>query len=313
VTALGEDTIEVVRTRTLLGIALHDLVTDARITDGLSVDARPLTGGRVTPAFQTRSGAYGFRGLDGMTGLELPGTEAPHPDRPAGTAEFLVAVVDARARFLPTVLRVPVPSSGLITQADVLPFDSPPNGAQRPWGSSEPVSPADLPVYLFSAPSRVLPGHVAAVRANVVSVSDGRPAAFCRLDLVVETSASVRRRYVGVADAEGTVVVPFAYPRFGSAQDGAASPPEGGTPGVPPAARTWSIEVRVRHRPDVLEHHAGLPAPTLSSILAQQEAALLPEAGRPPLLSLTTELEYGRELILRTAGDAESRLLIESP
>lgn len=291
---------EAVRTFTPLGVAFHDLVSDSRIVDGLRVDARPLAGGRVTRAFQTKSGGYAFRGLDGMRSVEFPESDSVKIDSPPVGSDFLVAVVDLRDRFVATVLRVTAPTHGLLSQAGVLSSHS------LAWGDSLPDS--DLPIYLFSSPSRALPSHVAAVRGQLIEATGGQPAAFCRVEVIVNPGQPGRRRYVGVADSTGAVLVPVAYPRFGTVGGSVASPPAAGTRGDAPANRSWPVEIRVRYEPERLSHHPELPAPTLDSVFSQDEALVWPTREGPPHTSLHAQLRYGADLVLRT--DGESHVLV---
>jgi hypothetical protein len=290
---------ESVRVVTPLGVALHDLLSDARITDGLVVTARPLAGGRVTRAFQTRSGAHAFRGLDGLLSVELPDPAEPEGGVPA-VRDFHVTVVDVRGRFLPLVLEVPAPTRGLVTQAVL-------------GGTSASLLPDDLPVYLFSAPTRPLPAHLAAVRAQLVDQRDGGPAAFAWMEVLVGPAGPGRRRHIGLAGEDGAVVVPFAYPRFSTVPGGLGSIPAAGTRGEPTADREWPVEIRVHAEPDVLVRPAGLPAPVLSSVLAQARCPVWPTTAGMPADSLDADLRYGSDLVLRTAGDPLSRLLVGTP
>lgn len=293
---------ECVRTFTPLGVALHDLVTDSRVVDGLRVVARPLAGEGLTRAFQTRSGAYAFRGLEGMRSVEFPELDGADAGGRPVDSEFLVGVVDLRGRFVATVLRVTVPTSGLLSQGAVLSPESPPGDESPPAG--------DLPIYLFSSPSRSLPGHVAAVRGQLVDAVSKQPAAFGRLEVVVNSAQPGRRRYVGIADSTGAVVVSVAYPRFDSVAGRLGSPPGPGTRGQPPATRTWPVEISARHEPERLELHSGLPAPTLDSVFSQGEALIWPTRDGPPHASLHAELRYGTDLVLRTDGDPDSHVLV---
>jgi hypothetical protein len=289
--------IESVLVVTPLGVVLHDLVTDARVVDGLRVDARPVPGGRVTPAFRTRSGAYAFRGLDGMHDVEMPGPGQPNSG-PDGR-EFDVLVVDTRDRFVDTVLRVGVPADGLVSQAML--------------GLAGGSLPDDLPIYLFSSPARTLPGHLAVVRAELADDVTGEPAAHARLEVVVDAGGPGRRRYSGLSDATGAVVVPLPYPRFANAAMPNASILPPGTRGEPTADRLWPLEVLVHYEPDALVHPPGLPAPTLNSLLAQRGGTVREAAGGLAAKSLQATLRYDAELVLSTTGDPLSRLIVGPP
>jgi hypothetical protein len=293
------EVVESVRVFTPLGLALHDLVSDTRVVEGLHVDARPVGGGRVSEAFQTKSGAYAFRGLEGMRAVELPAAGEPG-SVPAGR-DFDVSVVDLRARFVPMVLRVPVPTDGLVTQAVLELAGADPT-------ASVPLD--ELPLYLFSSPSRALPTHLAVVRAQLADDAGGAPVSFARLEVVVDPDGPGRRRYSGVSDETGAVVVPFAYPRFGTVPGAMASVPAAGTRGEPTTERTWPLRVLVHYDPAVLVHPPGLPAPVLQSVLAQRQGQVRATAGGPAGASLEATLQYSVELVLRTTGDMQSRLLV---
>lgn len=275
---------EQTRTVTLLALAVHDLLSDARVTEGLIVTARPTGGGRVTTAYGTLSGAYAFAGLPGMR-------DAEHGED--GVArDFDVQVTDTRGRYLPTVLQVRVPLSGLMTQDD----------AGLP-GSSLP---AGLPVYLFSAPARPLPAHIAAVRAHLATEDDA-PAAYARLSVVTDPGTELERRSSGIADNTGAVVVALPYPRFGPVSPESVP---AGTRGEPTAQRTWPLSIRVHHEPNALEHPTGLTTPTLASILSQGAGTLRTSTDDSPRRTLEDDLTYGADLVLRTTGDPNARLIV---
>ncbi|MGY1727837.1 hypothetical protein ACI79J_12785 [Geodermatophilus sp. SYSU D01062] len=295
-TRVQDQGLETVGVATLLGLAFHDLLTDTRVVEGLLVTASPVGGGRTSRAFRTRSGAYAFRALDGMRPVEFTTGDELGSLVPA--REFHVAVVDTRARFLPLVLTVAVPTVGLVTLA-------------LPGAGSLP--PEEHPIYMFSAPTRALPGSFATVRAQLADHADGTPAAFARVEVVTDPDTPARRRHVGVAGEDGAVLLPVPYPRFGSAPDGVGSVPAAGTRGDPPAARRWPLRVRVHHQPDLLTRPPGAPAPLLPGILAQPPGRIWEVRDGAPAAALDASLRYGAELVLRTAGDPRSRLLVGTP
>jgi hypothetical protein len=282
-----------------LGIALYDLITDARITEGLTLTARPLGGGKVSTGFQTMSGAYAFRGLDGMRHIEIPAE--PPTNSPPPTRDFLITVADARDRFLDTALIVPVPTKGLVTQDVVF------------GPASLPASPpeADVPLYLFSAAVRTFPSHMAVVRAQLADAASRDPAANAVLEVSVNPLTAAVRRYTGVSDASGAVVVPFPYPRFGTTLGSLASPPAAGTRGQPPADRTWPVEIRARYDQGSQLRFEDVSVPTIQSILAQPSVDVREAAAGPGQPQLSTDLRFGEDLILRSDEDPDSYLLIE--
>lgn len=282
-----------------LGVALYDLVTDARIVEGLRLTAQPVAGGRVTDAFQTVSGAYAFRGLDRMRHVEMPAE--PRSDSPPVIRDFVVAVEDLRAQFLDTAFVVPVPTDGLVSQGTVFGPASPP--------SSPPAG--ELPLYLFSAPSRVLPSHVGVVRAQLADAATRTPAAHAVLEVTTNPLTTSSRRFTGVADAQGAVAVPIHYPRFAIPLGSLGSPPDPGTRGQPPADRTWPVEIRARFDPAAQEVIAGLTVPTIQSIVIQSFVDVWATAGTSAP-QVSDDLQFGQDLILRTGGDPDSYLLIGS-
>lgn len=292
-----------VHLRTLLGVAVHDLITDARVADGLRVRAWPLDGGRVTAATQTASGAYGFHGLDGMRRFERPSADDPDPDDvdDADRRTFVVEVVDRKRRYLDLVLTVQVPRDAPLLRGDVLDGDA---------GLDE------LPLYLFPAPQRPVPTHLAAIRADVADQATGEPVPWCRIDVVVDPDGAARRS-VGIADASGSVLLAVPYPRFPAPTSGTAAPgepyepPVPGTRGTPVVGRTWPITVSVRSQPDLLVQPPGARAPALDGVLGQGATDLWATSAGPPGPELSTDLHHGVDLILHTDGDPASRLLIE--
>lgn len=284
--AAGAVLVERRRHRCVLAVVCNDLVLDARVLDGLQLAAWPRSGGRTTMAGQTGSGAYAFHGLPGMGPIELPGDD----DTTLEPRGFGIEVVDRRGRFVDTVLAVDVPRDGLVTQLDL--FDGPGDGALD-----------GLPVHLFSAPQRALPGHVEVVRASVADRHSGVPVPWCRVTVTVDPDG-LARRASGVADARGEVVVVIPAPRRTGAD------------------RSWPVTVGVHHDEALLAWDQD-PAPTsrlrpgaplppaLDRVLAQGRAQVWPSLDGPGLPALHEALLEGVDLVLRTAGDPHARLLIE--
>jgi hypothetical protein len=111
---------------------------------------------------------------------------------------------------------------------------------------------------------------------------------------------------VGVADAEGRVLVFFPYPEPAAFAPG--SPPAGG---VPLTSQTWSVGLRAAYAP------SAPPAPDIPDLcatLAQPAAALWADAARTLALTAAT-LAFGRPLILRSQapGPADRSLLHVTP
>jgi hypothetical protein len=286
--------IETVQRVTPLGVAFHDLLTDAPITDGLVVSARPSARtGRFRRAAATPRGIHLIADIPGLEALEFP---RPQPGRraevdldaaelPSGAAvDVDVLVEDRLGRFVPTVLQLVAPHRGVATAFDALAGCS-----TLAWSI-----PDDTPMFLMSSPQRSIPPTTAVVRACLRHHATLEPAAHAVL--VVDTPAG---RNLGVADTTGNVVVAFAYPPFDVVP--AVSPPEG-SHGIPTADQRWAVDVGVRWQPGALEFPPGVAIPRVHTVLCQQAGAVFVSDAGPATASLAAELRYAAPLVLGTAG-----------
>jgi hypothetical protein len=286
--------LESVGTLTPLGIRFWDAVTDAQVTDGLDVLARPQTGSaRPVRAFRTTSGVYAFAGLPGLRQVEHRAPDV-HAGFPPPTTHFLVEVTDRRRRFLPTLFGVMVPHKGVYPTGAVY---SPPDGGPPAGGFPG--------FYLFSSCVRpVMPG-IAAVRARLVDRDRPLgPGAYepARHALVeVEVGG---HRWFGVSDARGVVVVLLPYPRF-AGSIGVSLP----DPGM--RTQSWDLTVRVRYQPDLVSTPPWSQVPRFETVAGQPDGGIW--ATRSLRVSSWQQLlRLGEELELRTGGHATSELLIDA-
>ncbi len=271
---------------TPLGIRFWDPATDSQVAHGLRVRAWP--DGATEPvreAFRTASGIYAFGGLPGLRDVEYPASNGGSVSPPA-SVRFVVSVEDQERRFLPTVLRVDAPFDGIYPTA----LGGSPPGEALPG------------FYLFSAPWRTATA-LAAVRADLVRESTGEPAAWAVLELDVAESGV----WHGIADERGSVALFFPVPPF---QATLGSSPPG--PQAPPHEHQWPVTARVRYEPGRLETPAGAGAPDLRTILTQAACAVWASSNGAPAPELAATLNFGQDLVLRTAGLAETRLLIDT-
>jgi hypothetical protein len=186
---------------------------------------------------------------------------------------FELAVADTHGRYLPLTVIAEAPFRGVFV----------------PGCGSPLIYPTDLP--LFPAPTCPAAAGWGAVRAELREPS-GRPAAWALLEVTPEGAATAR----GMADAGGRVLVPVPYPRP-TASTG--SPLRGLRLAL--AREHWPLHVTCRY--------GRLPAdrsPELCRALDQPPATL-------DLSPPSPELEYGRELILRTPNRAEVLVVAASP
>ena len=304
---MSTDVIETVQRATPLAVAFYDPLTDAAITDGLAVIARPSAHtGSFRRAVTTPGGVHVVSGIRAMHDIEFsrvgPGERAEpfDDDLPsASTVDIDVVVEDRFRRFLTTVMRLAAPRRGVVTAADAL------------EGCAALVMsvPDDTPMFLMSSPHRSIPASTAVVRACLRRHSDLEPAA--PAVLTVECAGIVT---VGVADEHGNVAVPFAYPSF----DGSALPsPPAGAHGTPTTDQQWPVEIGVRWEPDQLDvaTPAGIDVPRVHAVFCQRSGTVFADDVGPDAPSLASTLEYGVPLVLQTTGPTDptraSYLLIE--
>jgi len=270
-----------------LGLRFWDAVSESVVGESLivyasSTDVPP----RRIRAFMNPSGIHVFRDLPGLREFEN-GTGgaafwAEHPPR----HEFIIEVEDRMRQFQPFSFRVRLPVR------DVLLWEC--DSSRSP---STPVA----AVPLFSTPNRAVPGGFAVIRAELWDAVTESPAAGAMLEAVLPASSPVR----GLADREGRVAVIFPYPEpppetFASPP---ASPPHGA--GMSMFSQAWDVELRAYYAP-------RLPTPAIPDLcdaLMQPEATLRAESTSTQSLG-TQVLHFGRELIIRSAGAVNGRLLV---
>ena len=291
--------IETIQRFTPIGVELWDLLTSSPISDGLVVAGRVAGNtGRFRPAVASPRGVHSMMGLPGLRALEdlRPPTGEFLELPTAPMVEVDLSVADLLGRFLPTMLRVEAPQSGLATAAHAL----------AGCAALALSVPDDQPPFLLSAPTRSVPSTTATVRTHLRDRSTGAPAAHALISVTVDG-----RTYTGAADDQGQVLVPFPYPPFFDSF---------GTPSIPAGEggratnlQSWPLAISVRSQPiSVLAFSDGVDVPFYHSLFCQPPGAIwADEADADPVPSLDATLEYGRELFLRTDGIPESELLID--
>ncbi len=237
---------------------------------------------------RTGAGVYAFGGLPGLRDVEYPTGERASEGSPPNTRPFTILVEDRRGRFLPMVFGVDLPlnDKGIFLKGRfATPENSPPG------------------FYLFSAPTRSASAGLAAVRATLVDATTQQAAAYAVLE--VQTG---ERKWYGISDARGATAVLFPYPTFSSAID--SSPPEA----LQPQAllqQQWDLTIGVRYAPDALIFPLDQNTPPdLKSIFSQPPGDIWPDQPLSPPNqlrrdTLQAELQFGREVILRTNGLSE--------
>ena len=289
---------------TPLGIRFWDYVKDMQIRDHLIVTARSANGSAQTiRAIKTASGDYAFFGLPGLRDVEYSTKEDVLAASPLDRKPFVVKVFDRLQRFLPSVfyVDVPLPYEGVFpTGSEILDLlsdvitSSPPDGAPSGY-------------YLFSSPSRMVSPGLAAVRADLVERSSGKPAAYAVLEVTIQ-----QRTWYGIADARGCVAVLFPYPSSGRRSP--VSPPVS-PPRFEPSPQQWGVTIQVRFDTDQQDFDGDSKIPEIRSILKQPYGCFwLNESGSPDSANRVsewdTELKVGKELVLRTDGLPRSQAVL---
>jgi hypothetical protein len=300
-----------------LGLRCLDIATRAQVSGGLSVTATPKDRrGRPTQAFVTRSGVYALQDLPGLRDFEFADDEvAPSPPfvSPPGR-EFVVRVEDARGRYLSYALILTLPRRGLLT------------------------------TYLFSSPTRTGTPGLAVIRGSLRDSTrhlEGgrlRPAAFARVEAQYEVT-SPPTVYVALADWRGefALFLPAPNPLRPPAGDPVTSPNTSGRKTI--AELRWPLTLQFFYQPQrqefVVSNERGqvevitgqadgvtdvAPAsgaaacvPILRSLLNQAAAEVLPAAAGTAAASLQPKIEFGKELVVRTADASDSGVWLVPP
>jgi hypothetical protein len=275
------------------GVRFFDSVMRNSIGDGLRVTARPAGAGAGTldrEAILTRSDIFAFHNLPGLRDAESGQGDANYWDQiegdPVRRKSFVIEVNDRFARFLPFTFEVELPHRGLFQFGSIL-------------SSLSPLSPpqtAALGVPLFSAPARPVPGGMAVVRAQIVTLPANEPAAFALVEIVARSANGPLISAQGLADTQGRVAVVFPYPELPPpASFGSPSAGEGQSL----SSREWTVGVRVFWGP--VPNNGGLP--NLADVLQAQPERVLLGGNSPAEPFVSQILRFGRELILRSSRD----------
>jgi hypothetical protein len=299
-----------------LGLRCVDIATRATVTTGLRISATLRNGAaRTIMATATLSGVHAFQGLPGLHDFEYGAqsfslTSPPLSSPPFGK-EFAIKVEDVAGHFLPCGLILTLPRRDVVT------------------------------ALLFSAPGRsAVPGFIA-IRGGLKDKgrprrADGtlEPAGFAHIKAQYNSPGATE--YFALADARGQFVIFLPPPN-------PLLPPTGVAPSSPNTAgrRTvaelrWPLTLTFFFRPAdqrfictrangrteiILGQQAGvtdLPqsasglrcVPDLQSLLVQGAARVYANATDPPAATLEPNIEFGKDLVVRTEG-GEFNLWIE--
>lgn len=286
--------IETITQYSCLGIRFWDPVAGDCVQDDLTVTARPATATRpVKTAVRTHSGVYAFNNLPGLREIEQGGYGDYPVASPPVQKRFVVEIRDRLGRFVDVGFSVdlPLPYNGLyLLRPQNSPPSSPPNSIPRGFN-------------LYSAITRTPPSMIVAIRGELLDADTGKPAAHAVVCIITEDGFE----WHGLADVHGRFVTLMPYPTLIDAI--------GGSPAVqnkrPLHEQTWPLSIEVRYAPKSVQ---PLPYSTLkeySSVLSQPPARIWPTApgnGRAPMTKQDVRLYYGKDVILKTAG--QSKLMV---
>ena len=296
---------------TPLGIRCVDISTQSLITDGLRITATETNrASKPKPASVTSSGVYALHNLPGLHDFEYQLDTQPGPNplvtSPPIGKEFAIQLEDLQGRFLPWGVMLTLPRKEIFK------------------------------AFLFSAPSRSPVPGLAVIRGELKDATrpevNGRlqPAAHARIEAEYDVT-SPPTVYVGLADARGQFALFLPFPNALQAPAGAliTSP---NTPGRKTLSELrWPVTLSFFYEPDKqkfictrpdgqIEIVQGQPdgftdgprpgwrcVPDLSSLLKDQSAAqIYRPALSPPATNLQTEIEFGKEVVVRAAPSNSS-------
>jgi hypothetical protein len=302
-----------------LGLRCVDIATRSQVSSGLSVTALPTDRpSRPVAAGLTRSGVYALRGLPGLREFEFGEDASPLPSPPASPAgrEFAVFVEDAWGRYLSYAMRLTLPRQKLLT------------------------------TFLFPAPSRTRSSGLTTIRGSARDATrpaaDGSPgpARFARVEAQYEVT-SPPTVYVALADWRGefALFLPEPNPLKPPAGVTITSPNTSGRQTI--SQLRWPVTLRFFYEPQgqqfittdergrvtVLtgqtegvtdqppEAATARYFPVLPSLLNQSAAEVFAVAGAsgPPGAALEAEIEFGKDLVARTAGGPDSGVWLVPP
>ena len=278
--------LESVSRKTLLGIRFWDPALDAQIRDGLRVTLFAIENdSKVSQAFRTRSGVYAFNNIPGMIELETVSNDL-EMSSPQETRPYVLEVEDLKRQFSKATLLIDLPLdyNGIFLIDDNA---ASPNTAPKGFN-------------LYSSINRNAASQFTFVRGELINRITQEPASHALIQVQTDDEFS----WFGISNEEGKFSVMMPYP-FLSVSFG-SSPPS--SDGVRLFERTWDIELSVMYDPTSHEEIEGSDQPDYSSILSQNQAFVYtesPETDVGEVTALQTELIYGRDLIVKTAGFSE--------
>ncbi|UVO51125.1 hypothetical protein M0208_11555 [Sphingomonas sp. SUN019] len=266
------------------GFRFLDVATGSPVPDGLDVTVTSTrnTARRAALTVNGKSVWYAHR-FPGFADHVLTET----PDWSALAQPCRVSVTDRLGRFLPLDVEIALPMRGIV---DWPGWAGLPQALLAPLTRTDDASPPAVmrdALPLFSAAGRIAPGPLAEVRCQLLRDDTGAPAAWA---LLTASHGGIVRA-IGQADAQGRVILFFAYP----------DRPRPSLATSPPAITDfrWSIELAAYW--NALDPAA---TPDFAALMGQlTHPRTLFESTVPPRSPLPSQLlSFGRALVVRTAA-----------
>jgi hypothetical protein len=252
--------------RAAVGLRFTDFVRRASVHDGLAVEA--WASNTTTPRFLAErspvSGVYGFRSLPGLHGYEIGERPASDFCNGASSDNFVIAVEDTLARFLPQLLLICLPKEEVV----------------------------DVP--LFSSPARPTPSGQGAIRGELWDHDADGPASWAMITATIGTGDEL----VTVADARGMFALFVPYSAALPELEG--DPPQSTTP---MGELQWNVTLRVWYQPDAQQRVPGSDVPSIRSITEQPQGAIY-SSDTVSAPTLVKPLRFGVELVVNTENHA---------
>lgn len=279
--------VDIVTLRAPLALRLRDVSDLSLVSDDLLVTATATSSShRRIPLESMPSGTW--------TAPRLPGispAQAADPALWSTVAQPMeIQVRDPRNRYLPMRMVADLPAEAAIGWPDFATLPIKVSSALLPAGRPPGYQPDFVP--LFPGSARVSPGGRAEVRAHLALANGGQPAGVASF-AVMTVSIDRLVRGVGVADADGVILVSFPYPLLPTPT--AAERAAGTT------RFEWKVSLAV-YCGQLSVRADGAP-PLLNEILAQLNrtpSRLLARLGSSTPLPAQT-LRVGQPLVLRSA------------
>ncbi|HWE04958.1 MAG TPA: hypothetical protein VG326_21300 [Tepidisphaeraceae bacterium] len=271
---------------TPMGVRFWDAAQQVIVSDGLAVTAySPAQPSRRFSAGRNSSGVFIFSALPGLAKSLAGAGDDAFWAAPPISRTFTIEVVDQSGQFTAFTFNVVLPYRGLVKVA----------GVPGPNDAAVVSPPGDVlsSVPLFSAPARRIPPGCGVVRAELVDIDTGLPAAWAVVGVRIGNDETIW----GIADEQGRVAIFFNYP-----EPNQFSATTSGAPRLPLNQQTWPVVMNVLYSPAVAPRPSStLRIPDLATLFDQKPAgvwgALSPNTALGP-----GTVTFGQDTFISSAG-----------